>query len=73
MHPPRPLAISGVDEALAEPRRAAIVDRQHGVAAIGEPLMFGIEPVAVARPGAAVNVEYERYGLFGALAFAARG
>ena len=56
MHLPAPLAVSGVTERLAVTNRAAVVDLQHGVAAVREELRFGIEAPGVAGAGPAVLV-----------------
>ena len=39
VHLAAPLQVAGVDERLAEAGRAAEVDRQHRVAAVGQPLV----------------------------------
>ena len=53
-------AIGGVEECLAEAGRAAIVDGQHRVAAVGKPLVHAVVAVLVARPRAAVHVQHHR-------------
>src|SRR5262249_44881708 len=55
VHLAAPLAIGGGHEGLAEAGRASIVDAQHRVAAIGEPLVRGIESPLVAEIRPAVN------------------
>ena len=62
VHAPAPLPVAGVDEALAEAGGAAEVDREHGVAAVGEPLVVRVEPEPVAPPGAAVDQQHQRTG-----------
>ena len=57
MHLRAPFEVAGVDERLAEPRRAAEVDRQHRIAAVGEQLVHPVEAITVARPRAAVDEE----------------
>lgn len=39
-----------LDERFPEARRPAIVDREDGIPAVGQPLMRGVVAVAVARP-----------------------
>ena len=55
MHLARPFEIGGVDEGLAEPSRPSIVDAQHRIAPVGEPLVIGMQPPLVARPRPAVD------------------
>ena len=58
VHPARELALGRVGERLPEPGRAAVVDLQHGVAAVGEHLGLGVVAPGVARPRAAVDDEH---------------
>ena len=50
VHLAAPFAVAGVDERLAEAGRAAEVHRQHGVAAVGQPLVVRIEAIARRAP-----------------------
>ena len=61
MHRLGPLEVAGVEELLAEPRRAAIVDRQHGVAPVGEQLVDRVVAPRVARPRPTVNEQHHRH------------
>ena len=61
MHPPAPFAVGGLDERLAEAGRAPVVDAQHRVTAIGEPLMDRIEPPDIAGIGTAMDHQYQRH------------
>ena len=49
VHLQAPLLVAGVEELLAVAGRAAEVDLQHRVAAVGEPLRVGLKP-QVSRP-----------------------
>ena len=60
-----PLAIARIEELLAEAGRAAEVDVQDGVAAIGEPLVIRVEAPAVAGPRSAVHHDDQRHPLAG--------
>ena len=62
MHLAAPLEVARRDERLAEARRTAEVHRQHGIAAVGEPLVVGVEAVVIARPRTAVHHEHHRHG-----------
>src|SRR5690606_40368693 len=61
VHPAGPLAVAGVGELLAEAGGAAVVHAQHGVAAVGQPLVIAAVAVGVARPGAAVHQQHHRH------------
>ena len=63
MHLAAPFQIGGVHEGLAEAGRAPVVDTEHRVTAIGEPLVRGMEPPDVARPRPAVHQQHHRPGL----------
>ncbi len=63
MHGGPPLAVAGGGEGLAEPGGAAIVHRQHRIAAIGQPLVVGVAAVIIPRPGAAVHEQHHRQRL----------
>ena len=63
VHLAGPLAVGGVDEILAEAGRAAVVDAEHRIAAVGQPLVIRVEAPAIARPRAAVHVEDHRHRL----------
>ena len=52
VHLAAPLQVAGVDERLAEAGGAAEVDRQHRVAAVGQPLVLAVVAVGVAPPRA---------------------
>jgi len=70
-----PLEVAGVGERLAEAGGRAEVDRQHGVAPVGQPLVPAVEAPAIAPPGAAVGDEDQgqrRVGDAVAIAVAAR-
>ncbi len=60
MHLPGELALGGVGEGLPEAGRAAVVDLQHGVAAVGQELRLGVVAPGVARPRAAVDHQHGR-------------
>ena len=64
VHLAAPLQVAGVDERLAEAGRAAEVHRQHGIAAICQPLVLGLVAVAVAAPRAAMHQQHHRPGPF---------
>ena len=63
VHLPAPLPVAGVQELLAEAGRAAEVDLEHRVAAVGQPLRLGVEAPAVARPRTAVDEQHHRQAL----------
>ena len=63
VHLAGPLLVAGVDEFLAEAGRAAVVDAQHRVAAVGQQLVLGVEAPAVAAPRAAVHDQHHRQRL----------
>ena len=65
VHVARPLVIACIDEPLAEAGRSPVVHRQHRVAAVREPLVLGVEAVAVTGPGSAVHIQHHRDGLRG--------
>src|SRR5262249_59275382 len=60
VHPAGPFEVGGVDKGFPDPGRAAVVDAEHRIAAIGEPLVRGVKTPAVTRPWAAVHEEDER-------------
>ena len=57
------------DEGFAEPRRATVIDREHGIAPIGQPLM--IAPIAedITRPRTSMHDQYHRQRLGRAITF----
>ncbi len=55
LHLAAPLAVAGVDELLAEAGGAAVVDAEHRIATVGQPLVDGIKAPRVAPPGTAVD------------------
>src|SRR5215831_7523097 len=57
VHLRSPLSVARTDEPLAVSGRAAKVDLDAEVAAIGQPLRLRVEAPGVARPGAAVDVQ----------------
>ena len=61
VHLARPFADAGVDEALPEPRRAAIIDAHHRIAAVRQKLVHRVVAIAVARPRPAMDVEHHRH------------
>ena len=65
MHLAGPFAVGLVDEVLAEAGGAAVVDRQHRIAAVGQPLVVAAVAVVVARPRAAVHQQHHRHRLVG--------
>ena len=65
MHLAAPLQVAGIDEGLAEAGGAAEVHRQHGIAAVRQPLVVRVEAVDVACPRAAVHQQHHRQGRFG--------
>jgi hypothetical protein len=60
MHAPAPFVVGRGDERFAISRRAPIVDAQHRVAAIREPLVHRIEAPGIAEVGTAVDQQHER-------------
>ena len=75
VHLQAPLPVAGIEEGLAEPGRAAEVDAEDAVAAIGEQLVGGVEAIGIARPRAAMHQQHHRHrrgGPAGALRIAAR-
>ena len=58
VHPARELALGRVREALAEAGRAAVVDLQHGVAAVGQELGLGVVAPRVAGPRPPVHHQH---------------
>ncbi len=69
----RVLLVAGVDEGFAEARRGPVVDGEHGIAAIGEPLVIAVVAVGVAPPWATVDVKHHRPRLAGTRAGLVRG
>jgi len=65
LHRSAPFQVTGGDEVLAETRRAAEVHAHHRIAAVGEPLVVGIETEAVAPPRATVDKQYHRHRRIG--------
>ena len=65
MHLAGPLAVAGVGEVLAEAGGAAEVDRQHRIAAIGQPLVVAAVAIGIARPWAAVDQQHQRHRRIG--------
>ena len=63
VHRTGPLKVAGVDEVLAEPGGAAIVNAQHGIAAVGQPLVPRIVAPVIARPRPAVDEQDHRQRL----------
>ena len=57
------------DEGFAEPGRATVIDREHGIAPIGQPLM--IAPIAedITRPRTSMHDQYHRQRLGRAITF----
>ena len=65
VHLAAPLQVRGGDEVLPEARRAAEIDRKHGIAAVGHQLMGAVEAKVIARPRAAMNQQYHRHRTVG--------
>jgi hypothetical protein len=65
VHGLAPLPIAGVDEPLAEPGRAAEVDPQDRVAAVGQELDQGVVAPGIAGPRAAMDQEHHRRAVLG--------
>ena len=60
VHLAAPFLVGGGDEGLSESGRAAIVDAEHRIAAVGQPLVDGIEAPVVAQIRAAVDHQHHR-------------
>ena len=72
MHLAAPLQVAGVEECLAEAGGAAEIHRQHGIAAIGQPLVVRVIAVLVSCPRPAVHQKHHRQWPLGSAALAFR-
>ena len=57
------------DEGFAETSRAAIIHREHSIAAVGQPLMIAAIAENIARPWTAVHDEHHRQRFWRAVTF----